>query len=289
MFVKTSLGNVFCSIEGKGLPVLLIHGFGSSHRQWMYTAPALTQAGYQSISIDLPGFGDSELPAHSISTDKYADALAEVLEQLKIQQAILVGSSMGAQVAWIFAGLFPHMVRGLVLANSAGAPLQSSLPSRRKHPPAWRAGFLSLPGFAAVAKYQVANPLTRRLVRPIIHNSFGDLSRLTPKVFETLHQAAKQAQIALKGGLSKAEVDSDKLLANIKCPTLIAWGDKDKIVPMSCMDYFIDRVPHAKLKVYFSVGHLPMLEVPEDFNSDVLAFIHHVVGQSNQDLLSAQA
>lgn len=282
MLVETSLGKVNCVIAGEGAPVLLIHGFGCSHVQWMYTSEALAQAGYMSISIDLPGFGHSDVPLKPITTDRYADIVQEVMSELNLPEAVLVGNSMGGFVAWLCASRMGAAVRGLVLTNTAGAPQNPSLPprnkQRRKHP----LSVARLPGLAAIAGFRASNLLTRILARPLIHKSFGDPARLTPEVFEALHLAAKQARIVFRDMLRFSTLqDTDSVLAKIECPTLIMWGDKDSIVPISNMDYFVDHIGHAKLNVYFGVGHLPMLEIPEEFNADLISFLATVDGLTN--------
>lgn len=273
MYVETSLGKVYYLSARDGPTVVLIHGFGCSHVQWMFTAERLAEAGYRSISIDLPGFGSSDLPPHAITTDQYADVVGEIIERLALKDVTLVGNSMGGFVAWLAASQLGSRVRALVLSTSSGAPRSSSLPPRSKrgakphHPPLFGP-------LAAIAGSAIADPLTRHLVRPIIHNSYGDAERLTAQVFDALHSAAKQSRIVLKNRLNPSSITNPgQLLSLIKCPTLILWGDKDRIIPLTDMDYFVDHVPHAKLKVYFGVGHLPMLEIPDEFNADLLQFL----------------
>lgn len=282
MLVETTLGKVNCVIAGEGNPVILIHGFGCSHIQWMFTTEALAQAGYMSISIDLPGFGLSDVPLQPITTDRYADIVQEVVDKLNLSEVVLVGNSMGGFVAWLCASRMGVAVRGLVLTNTAGAPQNPVLPPRNKHRRKHPLSFSKVPGLAAIAGLRMSNPLTRIIVRPLIHKSFGDSARLTPEVFEALHSAAKQARIVFKNMLRFSSLqDSDRVLEQIECPTLIMWGDKDNIVPMANMDYFVDHISHAKLKVYFGVGHLPMLEIPDEFNTDLLSFLATVDGLTN--------
>ena len=284
MLVSTSLGKVNCVILGEGTPVILIHGFACSHVQWMFTSRALAEAGYKAISIDLPGFGLSDIPPSPITTDRYADVVMEVMANLNISAAVLVGSSMGGFVAWLCASRMGDDILGLVLSNSAGAPQSSSLPPRNKRKGKRPMGLAGFPGLSALAGVGLTSPLTRMIVRPTINKAFGDTERLAPDVFEALHSAARQSRIVFRNMLRFSTLtDTDNILVKITCPTLIIWGDKDNIVPIAAMDYFVDQLLHAKLKVYFGVGHLPMLEIPDEFNSDLLGFLASVDGLTNPD------
>ena len=289
--------------QGSGCPVILIHGLGCSSVQWMYTLPALESAGFRAIAVDLPGFGRSYLPDAPITTGRYSADVLRFLDDMRISEAILIGNSMGGFVSWYAAALAPDRVKALVLSNSGGAPLaardgQADHRLRRTrgqpagaHAAARGAGRRPLGMsqsharnflFRAIIGLRVSEPLTRRLVRPVIDLAYGDVSRITPEVFEALHQAARQARIVYAGRLrwQPPKEDPAELLERLRCPVLVVWGDKDRVIPVEAMDYFKAHLPHASGEVFHGAGHLPMLELPEQFNAAVLAFLARVAPET---------
>jgi pimeloyl-ACP methyl ester carboxylesterase/RimJ/RimL family protein N-acetyltransferase len=294
--------------RGSGFPVLLVHGFGSSSTIWMYTLPALAEAGYRAIALDLPGFGHSYLPEVPITTSSYAKDVVRVMDDLGIEEAALVGNSMGGFVAWSVAVRAPERVRALVLVDSAGAP-PGARDGDKSHPlgPGRRhmlygntghqddtghagpdtaggrlsRGHLTNVLFRHLVGLRIMDPLTRLLATPLIDLVYGDPSRMTREVFDALHGAAKQARIIYAGRLTwQPQEDAATFLSQVRCPTLVAWGDKDRIIPLEAMGFFMANIPNAVPVVFEGAGHAPMLEVPQDFNRAVVKFLDSMIGSS---------
>jgi pimeloyl-ACP methyl ester carboxylesterase len=102
-----------------GPAVVLVHGFGGSTFNWRYTLPALAEAGYRAVALDLMGFGLSDKSFdQDDSHAAQADFVADVMTALDIQRATLVGHSMGGNVIAHFALKYPERVEGLVFALS---------------------------------------------------------------------------------------------------------------------------------------------------------------------------
>ncbi len=264
--------------QGQGDPVILIHGFGCSSAQWMYTLPALADAGYRAIAIDLPGFGRSYLPAEPTTTADYSQQLLSFMDEMEIKQAILIGNSMGGFVSWYAATLAPERVKALVLSNPAGAIKFEETRPGTKPRRGLSPHFATAPWFRAIAGSPLSNPLTRRLVAPIIARAFAPGAKIAPEVREVLHQAAKQARIVFANRLRWRALDQEprELLQGINIPSLVIWGDEDRVLPVSGMQIFIDNLPQVESIVYQGIGHVPMLEVSEQFNRDVLRFLKKV-------------
>ena len=276
MFVETEFGPVNYTVDGSGPTVILIHGFGCSLAQWQHTIAPLVETGLQVIALDLPGFGRSYLPGTPISVVSYRDVIISVMDKLGIPTASLVGSSMGGLVSWLVAGHVPERVSALVLVSSAGAPREhrSSLPSRRQHPKKASAiGGWALSLFAFLTRSTLWDPLTRRMLSPLLERAFGE-TPASADAIEVLFQGAKQARIVFRRRLRTEDIENTTgILESIRCPTMLMWGAQDQVVPMHQMDFFIDHLPLAKLKVYFGVGHLPMFEVPCEFGQDLCLFL----------------
>ncbi len=114
--IATSVGGVHISHYGLGPTVVLLHGNGHSHHEFARVAPALT-AKFHLVAWDMPGHGASALADASLSIDQQADVLHEIFDVLKIDQALVVGASIGAFVAVAFARRHSHRVRALLLSE----------------------------------------------------------------------------------------------------------------------------------------------------------------------------
>jgi pimeloyl-ACP methyl ester carboxylesterase len=275
MFIDTGKGKVFCRALGQGSPVIMIHGFGSSSAQWDFCIDRLVGAGMQVIVPDLPGFGQSYLPERAINASSYRHTIIDIMDSLGIERATLVGSSMGGLVAWLTAANAPQRVDALVLVSPAGALSHRDADLRRSKRPGRglvKSG-LALTLFAALARLGLFDPLTRRMIAPLVVRSFGDTA-VRPEIKDLLFQEAKKSRIVFKQRLRMDAVsDGARQLQAIACPTLLMWGDQDKVIPFSAMDFFVENMPEARIKVYFGVGHLPMLEIPAEFSEDVAGFL----------------
>lgn len=258
--------------QGSGFPVVLVHGFGCSSVQWMYTVPALAAAGYRAIALDLPGFGESRAPEAPIRTSRYAFDLIRFLDDLKLPQAALIGNSMGGFVSWYAAAQAPDRVAALVLADPAGAPPPENAVTGHRLMPGATAGAI----LGALVKVSFTSALTRPLVKPVISLTYGDPARMSRGVFESLHRAAREARIVYAGKLKwdYPRTDAASLLSSIKCPTKLVWGALDRIVPIECMKFFADNLAGAACEVLPDAGHVPMLEKPQDFNRAALKFLN---------------
>ena len=274
MFIETSKGNVFCTIEGEGHPVILVHGFGCSSAQWRYTTEALVKANLQVVALDLPGFGQSYLPDKPVTAASFRHTLIDVMDSLGLDSAALVGSSMGGLVSWLVAANAPERVKALALVSPAGAPpLDAVRQPRRKSPYRRFGSTTALALFAALARQSLFDPFTRRLLYPSFERLFGEVP-VPAEVRELLFQEAKKSRIVFTQRLTPAELDNaGHQLQGISCPTLLMWGDQDNIIPLQAMDFFVEHMPESVIKVYLGVGHLPMLEIPEEFSTDVSRFL----------------
>ena len=103
--------------QGKGTAVVLLHGFLENKKMWNAFIPEWSKK-FRIITIDLLGHGETECLSYVHSMEDNADAVHEVLSELRIRKAIFVGHSMGGYVALAFAELYPDVVKGLVLLNS---------------------------------------------------------------------------------------------------------------------------------------------------------------------------
>ena len=241
------------------VPIVLIHGTSASLHTWEGWAAALKRQ-HRVISFDLPGFGLTGPFSGQYAPDDYrGDALArfviDLLDQLKVQRAVLAGNSLGGEVAWRVASLAPQRVDRLVLVDASGYDFEPiDLP----------AGFriARLPVFGALSEWF----LLRGVVDDSVRSVYGDPAKVTPtlvdRYFEmTLREGNRHA---LRLRLQQLEPAKDVArIAALKLPTLVIWGGRDKLIPPPIAQNFTRDIAGSRLVVFPELGHVPHEEDPE--------------------------
>jgi pimeloyl-ACP methyl ester carboxylesterase len=256
---------------GKGPALLFVHGLSGSWPNWLEQLPVFA-ASNRVIALDLPGFGHSPLPAEPISISGYARTLDALLDELGVGAAAVVGNSMGGFVAAELAINFPQRVERLVLVSAAGL-------STYNHPQASRAlpRLRQVEGVVAAYTGWVAAHSDTVARRPGLRNAtLGLVTRHPSRLPAAL--AAEQIRGAGKPGFIQAlqallDYDFRDRLGEIVCPTLIVWGDSDRIITARDADRFAELIPGSRKVVYEDTGHVAMLERPAEFNALLAEFL----------------
>ena len=255
---------------GEGPPLLLVHGLSGCWQNWLESIPPLA-ADHRVIAIDLPGFGESPMPADPISVSGYARIVIELLDALGVDRATIVGNSMGGFVGCEMAIRFPTRVRRLVLVAAAGLSLRHMRHERKRGLRA-RAENLLFFGLGLLARHTdvvVRNPHLRRGLLLLVA---AHPERLPgPLILEQAHGAGKPGFDDALDAMTAYPI-RDRL-GEIGCPALIVWGEEDRLVPVRDAAEFQWLIPDARKVLYPDTGHMVMLERPERFNADVRAFI----------------
>ncbi|KAM3114824.1 alpha/beta fold hydrolase [Phormidesmis sp. 146-33] len=234
-----------------GVPILLLHGFDSSVLEFRRLLPLLAQA--RSVwAIDLLGFGFTDRPVGvAFTPDAIKTHLYQVWQTLIGQPVILVGASMGGAAAIDFALTYPEAVSQLVLIDSAGFAAGPAI------------GRFLIPPLGYLATEFLRQPKVRQQVSL---NAYYDRSFVTldAECCAALHLKQprwSQALIAFtqSGGYNFL---SDRI-ANLKQPTLILWGDQDKILGTADAQRFERAIVHSQLIWIQNCGHVPHLEQPQ--------------------------
>jgi len=255
-----------------GQAVVLVHGLSGCWGNWLEQISVLARE-HRVIALDLPGFGSSPMPAERITISGYGRILDALLAELGVQAAAVVGNSMGGFVAAELAIAFPQRVERLVLISSAGISTLPQ-PDRRDLLPALeRLQRLLGPAGAWVAAHPQKVARRPRLREAAL----GLVVRHPRKLPAPL--AAEQLRGAGKPGFMQAmeaivRYDLRERLCEIACPTLIVWGDGDRLVTVRDADVFAALIPNSRKVVFEDTGHMAMLERPAAFNallSDFLA------------------
>jgi pimeloyl-ACP methyl ester carboxylesterase len=261
---------------GSGPAVVFIHGLSGCWQNWLEQLPLFARD-HRVIAVDLPGFGQSEMPVEPISISGYADAIDELMGELGLEEARIVGNSMGGFIGAELAINHPQRVERLVLVAAAGLSIESIRTDRKtglRHR-AENIVFFSL-GHIASRSAQVA-------LRPRLRHALLMLVAAHPQKLPG-PLAAQQVLGSGKPGFSDAleamcRYPLRDRLEKIGCPTLIVWGDKDVLVPVKDAAIFEQLIPDARKIIYRDTGHVSMMERPERFNSDVKAFLDEAPGE----------
>jgi pimeloyl-ACP methyl ester carboxylesterase len=255
---------------GEGPPLLFIHGLSGCWQNWLENIPYFAGA-HRIIAMDLPGFGESEMPVETISMKGYADTIDALMTELGIDSAQIVGNSMGGFIGAELAIQNPARVERLVLVAAAGLSVEY-IRTQRKHGLRHRAenvAFFYI-GWLASRSHTVA--ARRRLRSALLLLVAAHPQKLPPALM------IEQVSGSGKPGFSDA-LDAmltyplrDRL-EKITCPTFIVWGEKDRLVPVRDAALFEKLIPDARSVVYKDTGHVVMMERPARFNADVEAFL----------------
>lgn len=257
-------------------PLIFIHGLSGCWQNWLEQIPHFARD-RRVIAVDLPGFGQSEMPAEEISISGYADAIDALMQQLGIDSAQVVGNSMGGFIGAEVAIQHPARVERLVLVAAAGLSIESVRTERTKglRHRAENVVFFTL-GHIASRSHQVA--LRPRLRAALLLLVAAHPARLPGPL------AAQQVLGSGRPGFSDAleamcRYPLRDRLELISCPTFIIWGDKDRLVPVKDAALFEQLIPNSRKIVYEDTGHVSMMERPARFNEDVRAFLEEAPGE----------
>lgn len=228
-------------VQGEGPNVLFIHGTGGNGKTWFNQMRRLSGS-FRAIALDLPGYGESELPPSIESNDDYAAFVSEWMEVAGWDHAVVAGSSMGGRVCLQLALDHPERVDGLILVNASGirvAGVETLSP-----------GDVSPEEFMKAIFYR-PSPVVVRAGTATSATWYGTMEKLTAKPLR----------------------DMTPLLGKIRVPTLIIWGEHDRVLPPAFAEAFHRGIPGSHLAMIERAGHVPMLERPGEVNEAIVSFL----------------
>lgn len=247
------------------LPLILLHGTGASLHTWDGWLDSL-RAVRRVVRFDLPGFGlTGPAPDDDYRIARYAELVVAVMDSLRIGRAVIAGNSLGGQIAYHTYLIAPERVAALVLIDPTGYPrVSESVPI----------GFrlARIPATAGL----MTRILPRGIVRSSIENVYGDPSLVTDALVDRYYELTLRAgnRAALPVRLAQEEYGEDTLLIRtIAAPTLILWGDADRLIPVAHGERFAREIVGSRLIRYPGVGHVPHEEIPGRTVGDVLGFL----------------
>jgi pimeloyl-ACP methyl ester carboxylesterase len=255
---------------GNGIPVVLLQGFPVSADYWRPTLERLGRSGYRAIAVDILGFGRSEKPTTApYSLRFFARLFDGLLAALGIAQAVFVGHSFGGKLALATAVLYPKRVSQLVLMDSDGF---TPIPL-----------FIRIPGplllLGELLLWLASNPLLIRAQMqlgfydpaPHVTTDLIELGRAVLRVPENRRVLMLMSRNYRDNDLSHTGLRAR--LDELRCPTLILWGEVDRVFPPTLGQVACREIPTARLVVIPRCGHFPHIEAPRVFHGLLMGFL----------------
>ncbi|HZR83583.1 MAG TPA: alpha/beta fold hydrolase [Candidatus Binatia bacterium] len=249
-------------------PVVLVHGLGATKVSFLPTVAALAGS-YRTISLDLPGFGDSTKPLLApYHPPFFARAVTHLMDALGIARAHVIGNSMGGRVALELGLRHPERVRRLAL-------ISPSLAWRRERP--W-APFVRLLrpeiGLVQATPRWVVDSVVRRIIPGAtdgwVRAGVDEFLRayLTPRGRVAFYASARQIYLEEPHGAKGFWTR----LAGLEPPALFVWGKLDRLVPIGFARHVMDVLPSAQ-HLFLDCGHVPQLERPAETHAAIARFL----------------
>ncbi|HNM31831.1 MAG TPA: alpha/beta hydrolase [Chitinophagales bacterium] len=268
-FITWKGGELHYTDSGKGIPILMIHGFGGSNWDFRILDSLLNDK-YRVIRVDLPGFGLSDFPKQIGTNPDYIAVYNAyfnfLIDTLHIDTCYVMGNSLGGLMSWNLAVNRPDVVKKLVLFNSAGYDMKAVMKTAR-------ADEFRNPIVQLVLKKGIPIFLTKNGMNRVFYNKKMLTQERTQRINDLWNRAGNLQQI-INMALSDAYPNPERI-KQIECPTLIVWGKQDIIINPKYAAQFHADIKNSREIIYDSCGHVPMMEKPMQVQHDVLTFLQY--------------
>ncbi|MEW6717216.1 MAG: alpha/beta hydrolase [Chloroflexota bacterium] len=248
--------NIYYEVHGQGQPLLLIHGLGSSCRDWEFQVGRFSPH-YKVVTFDVRGHGKTDKPPGPYSLPQFARDTAALIGALQLAPAHVVGISMGGMIGFQLAVDSPQLIRSLVVVNAT----PEFRPQRWVERIAIQQRLLII---RLLGMRKMAGVLSKRLFpKP-------EQEELRRVLIERWSENDKRAYLdSMKALIGWSVADR---IHQIEIPTLIVTGDND-YAPVSVKERYLARMPNAELVVIPDSTHATPVDQPERFNQEVIQFL----------------
>jgi pimeloyl-ACP methyl ester carboxylesterase len=236
-------------------PIVLLHGTVSSLHTWDGWTQVL--AGQRRvIRLDLPGFGlTGPSPDGTYSFDHDVKLLDTILDHLGIERCVLGGNSLGGGIAWRTAVAHPSLVEKLILVDAEGYPTRPISMPLAFH-------FAGMP----FHEWFVRNTYPRGLTEQGLRNVYGDRRKVGPELIlrtrELTQRQGNRRALIERGRQWLRPATQAHRIAEVKVPTLIIWGGRDRLIPPDTAQRFHHDISGSTVVIFDNLGHMPQEEDP---------------------------
>ena len=270
IYYKTA--GLITDVEGQTAPpVIFLHGFGASSFAWRHNLPAVAEQ-HKVVALDLLGFGKSDKPGIDYSPEVWVNLVHDFGRANDVSRIILVGNDLGGLVAAQFALRFPERTEKLVLVDSLGVSCNLSRMQRLF--------FTPVVGRASFHLFFRKGYLGRALRSSV----YGDPRHVTDDVVEGYYRPFRSpgaTRSYRSVGKKIRQWQLGESLKEIDAPTLIVWGEEDRITPLDDAVELDSVIPNSTIVTIPGAGHCPQAESPAMFNSYLMRFLKRPVSTSS--------
>ena len=274
LFTEVNNIKICYEVNGKGYPIILIHGFAMYKEFWIAQKPLSEQ--FKVIALDNRGCGKSDHPSEPFDMETLAKDVKDLMDFLKIEKAHVIGHSLGGMIAQHFALEHPNRVNKLILiATFPNLPLdKSGLEMYKKS---------QLEAYEAKLKDPVKafnNKMKQRFTRNFYKQMIQEPSRKFHGLFSTddlmeneKNKGTSKTQDIINQINAISKHNTLEQLHNIKHDTLILAGEKDRIISKISSNEMHDKIPNNTLKIFSGSHYFPLEEAPE-VNNIIINFLN---------------
>lgn len=241
---------------GEGRPIVLVHGLGSSSRDWEMQVPFFSKH-YQVISFDLRGHGQSQKPSGPYSMSLFAKDTAGLVKSLGVAPVHVVGISLGGMIAFQLAVDYPELIKSLVIVNAGPEVVVHTMKDR------WQV-FFRFAMVRLLGMRKMGEVLSKRL--------FPKEEQVGIRKLFVEHWAENDTQAYLDTLCAIVGWSVTDRIQDINLPTLVVAADGD-YTPVSAKEAFVQAIPKAELVVIPDSRHATPVDSPEKFNEAVMSFL----------------
>jgi pimeloyl-ACP methyl ester carboxylesterase len=256
---------------GRGPALVLIHGITSSSRTWARVLPGLAER-HTIIAPDLLGHGASAKPRGDYSLGAFASGIRDLLVALGIERATVLGHSLGGGIAMQLAYQFPERVQRLILVSSGGLGREVSIMLRAATLPGAELVLpLLSPSLRATAAATAA--VLRRAGIRLTPGAEGVTDGLGSLAAGDARRAFLHTARSILGPSGQRVSATDRLYLAAWLPTLLVWGQRDRMIPVTHARRAAAAMPDSRLEIFKTAGHFPFNDDPQRFVDVVTDFI----------------
>lgn len=244
--------NIEYTEKGNGIPVLLLHGWGSSFDVYKGVMSALEDR-CRLVALNFPGCGNSDTMEIPWNLDNYCNLVLKFIKEVGLENPILIGHSHGGRVILKLTGDKLLSPPKIVLLDSAGLIPKKTFKQK-----------IRAKSFKAIKKV-LTLPLIKDKSEGLLnkaraHYGSADYNSAPPVLRNTM--------------VSLVNTDLRDIVHNISCPTLLIWGENDTATPLADAKILEKLIPDAGLCVIKGTGHYSFCEKPYEAHAILRSFIH---------------